>query len=105
MTEKMSSDCLHSVNIISNVGNCGDGLLKKNLKIKRDKDVYSKLSREMDFLPPFRARADFISKICFLKLPQISLIIGAIPLQKKTPISFSRFSMHPLPTSRSTLIL
>ena len=34
-----SSNCFHSCNIISNVGNCSDGLQIKH-KIKRDKDLY-----------------------------------------------------------------
>ena len=38
-----NSNCLHSSNIISNIGSCGDRLVcKKQLKIKRDKDPWLK---------------------------------------------------------------
>ena len=47
---------LNSANIISDIGNCGDGLEKK-LKIKQDKDVCPKLLRFSDFVLRFRAGA------------------------------------------------
>ena len=39
-----SGDCLCYANIVSQVGSCGDGLQKK-LKIKRGKELCSKLLR------------------------------------------------------------
>ena len=46
-------------NVISNVENHGDDL-QKSLKIKRDKNLFLKLSRHMDITSQFRAGAGSI---------------------------------------------
>ena len=50
------------------------------------------------------SRLFILLKICLFEISQISLLISATSLRRKT-LSFFRVLMHPLPVSRSILLL
>ena len=96
-----SGSCLHSVNIMSNVGNCGDGLWKKTQNQTRQ-DLRSKLPGYMDFPPRAGAGAGvalfYVKNLHFGNTTDFTYL-WAIYCKKTLVLVF------PLPTSRSILLL
>ena len=90
-----SGNYLHFANIISNVRNCGDDL-RKNFKLKQDKDHCPKCSSYMDFLLQFKAGVGsfFCWNFAFLKYDKFHVLSKLHCFKKnqkktkKTPLYF-----------------
>ena len=79
-----SNNCLHSANMISNVGRCGDWLEKKTQNQTRE-GYLLKVVKVNEFSTSILSWGRFflILKLCPLEIPQMWGIMWAMSLQRK----------------------